>query len=119
MVPAVQSPMSLPPSLLTLRGAPTREDLRHACLRLAQQGPVQRLLVDTRGITDERSEADRVQLASHLVVFFPGARVALLAHKDRINHVAEAVATRAGMTVQLFWREEAALAWLAGPGDGR
>jgi hypothetical protein len=109
--------MAAPPApdthrILKFSGPLTREALHRACLALAEAGPVERLLVDLREVPLPRPDSARIQLACHLVVYFFDARVALLAAKESINHVSEGVAARAGMLVQQFWREEAALAWL-------
>lgn len=102
-------------SVLDLGGRFDRAALREKCEALELTRHSERILVDARCPVDVRSEAQRVQFACYVVVYFFGSRVALLASKEDIHHVAESVAVRAGVEFKAFWREEAALEWLREP----
>jgi hypothetical protein len=103
--------------VLDLGGTFDAPTLRSKCEALLAGGPVTRLLVDATASTECRSEAQRVQFACHMVVFFPEARVALLARREDIHRVAENIAARAGIDYHAFWREQAAREWLSSTAD--
>ena len=105
-------------SVLDMSGRFDRAALRAKCEALEALGRADRVLVDARCPLDVRTEAQRVQFACFVVVYFFDARVALLASKEDIHHVAESVAVRAGVEFKAFWREEAALEWLRAPLPG-
>ncbi len=103
-------------TVLDLGGTFSAAALKAQCEALLATGPVTRLLVDARTSSEPRTEAQRVQFACHMVVYFPGARIALLARREDIHHIAESIAARAGTDYHAFWREDAAIAWLTSPG---
>ncbi len=100
---------------LVLRGAPDRLETRSLFLDLlATTGHGAAPVVLDLREADLPGEADQVFLACMVVAFLSECRVALLARKEAIHHVAESVAVRAGVAVRSFWREEAAQDWLLG-----